>query len=437
MSLPVRPFRPIIIVATAATVLAATPAAAEVPVPRLSPGSAVIASSLAGPIQQGPATRAAMRRETKVDVSHAVAEFYEANNFEPIWAEEKETALRKRLGAARLDGLDPSAYALPAPGTLSPASMEVALSEAALRYARHATSGQVDPKSVSRIITLEPHTLDEVSFLHRLRFTTDVARTLDRLHPTNPEFVALKKALAAELERGKDMRVAVGRGKALRKGSRGPRVAVLRARIGATVPRGTDPARFDAALDVAVRDWQREHGLSADGIVGPRTIAVLDEGIGVRDETAILANMERWRWMPRDLGEHHVFVNIPAYRVKVRSGGEEIYDGRVIVGAAHHPTPIFSDEIEHVVVNPYWNVPVSIASKEMLGGIQKNPAGYFARRGYEAVVRGRVVNPASIAWNASTVRQVRIRQRPGRGNALGAVKFLFPNQHSVYLHDTS
>ncbi|MEM8665407.1 MAG: L,D-transpeptidase family protein, partial [Pseudomonadota bacterium] len=104
---------------------------------------------------------------------------------------------------------------------------------------------------------------------------------------------------------------------------------------------------------------------------------------------------------------------------------------------AHHPTPIFSDEIEHVVVNPYWNVPVSIASKEMLGGIQKNPAGYFARRGYEAVVRGRVVNPASIAWNASTVRQVRIRQRPGRGNALGAVKFLFPNQHSVYLHDTS
>lgn len=140
--------------------------------------------------------------------------------------------------------------------------------------------------------------------------------------------------------------------------------------------------------------------------------------------------------MPRWLGGHHVFVNVPAYTVEVRTAGTTVYAGRVIVGQPSNPTPVFSDEIEHVVVNPYWNVPFSIASNEMLGGIRSDPSGYLARRNYEVVVNGRTMDPSAIAWSRDTLRKVRIRQRPGRVNALGSVKFLFPNEHAVYLHDT-
>ncbi|MEO1105954.1 MAG: L,D-transpeptidase family protein, partial [Pseudomonadota bacterium] len=167
-----------------------------------------------------------------------------------------------------------------------------------------------------------------------------------------------------------------------------------------------------------------------------RSIFEMSSARGSSPTPSSSAAMERWRWLPRDLGASHVKVNIPAYRVRVSHDGKTAYEGRVIVGKPGNPTPIFSDEIEHLVVNPYWNIPFSIASKEMLGGIQKNPAGYLARRGYEVVHRGRVVNPSSLSWSKGTLRNVRIRQRPGRRNALGAVKFMFPNKHAVYLHDT-
>ncbi|MHA1189283.1 MAG: L,D-transpeptidase family protein, partial [Alphaproteobacteria bacterium] len=136
----------------------------------------------------------------------------------------------------------------------------------------------------------------------------------------------------------------------------------------------------------------------------------------------------------------HVRVNIPEFHLRVVHNGQPIHDTRVVVGKTTNKTPVFSDEMEHMIVNPYWNVPVSILRNEMLPGLRRNPRGYVAKRGYEVLAisggRARKVDPGSVNWSAAAPGKYRIRQRPGVRNALGRIKFIFPNKHSVYLHDT-
>ena len=148
----------------------------------------------------------------------------------------------------------------------------------------------------------------------------------------------------------------------------------------------------------------------------------------------IIANMERWRWLPADLGDAHVMVNIPSFQLQMKRAGRTVFETRVVVGKPQTPTPIFSHQMEYLVVNPYWNVPPSIALKEYLPLLQKNPAALQAR-GLQVVSRGKVVDPASVDWSRIG-RSVAIRQPPGERNALGHIKFMFPNDHAVYLHDT-
>jgi murein L,D-transpeptidase YcbB/YkuD len=145
--------------------------------------------------------------------------------------------------------------------------------------------------------------------------------------------------------------------------------------------------------------------------------------------------MERWRWEPEAFGEFHVEVNIPEFRLWIMRDGEEHYTTRVVVGTPKNQTPVFSDEIEHVVVNPYWNVPPSIAVNEIKPNLLANPY-YLDSQNMEMLAGGKVINAAAIDWTQTNINNYHIRQRPGPGNALGAIKFLFPNEHDVYLHDT-
>ena len=152
------------------------------------------------------------------------------------------------------------------------------------------------------------------------------------------------------------------------------------------------------------------------------------------NEADLIANMERWRWMPRDLGETYILVNVPDYELSVMRGGVAIHRTKVIVGKPQTPTPIFSHAMEYLIVNPYWNIPPSIALKEMLPQLKADPFA-LQRKGFEIVRNGHTVDPSGVDWTGS-IKSVRIRQPPGERNALGLIKFMFPNDHAVYLHDT-
>lgn len=379
----------------------------------------------------------------------ALIAFYEDRDFRPVWVvdgglTEEAQATIARLADADTDGLDPADYQVaqpmldtgPHPDAPDLTTTELSLSRAVMGFARNAQAGRVTPRKISAIITLEPPVPDPLVSLKRVASSIDPAAALDAFNPPHPQFQALKAALAEARASSSEKPQPVPRGPNLRVGAKDPRVGLLRQRLGITLHRGSDVTTYDADLAEAVKAFQKAQGLRPDGIIGPNTLTALNRGLDSDLEDDILVNMERWRWMPRDLGTSYVFVNVPKFTVAILRDGAVAYEGRVVVGKPANATPTFSDEMEHIVVNPYWNVPYSIAKNEMLSSIQKNPSGYFDRRGYQVVYKGRVVSPSSISWSPEMLRKVRIRQKPGSGNALGNIKFLFPNQHAVYLHDT-
>ena len=198
-----------------------------------------------------------------------------------------------------------------------------------------------------------------------------------------------------------------------------------------------DPEVFDDSVDAAVKAFQESAGLKPDGIVGPATLGRLNAAADSHVDT-ILVNMERWRWMPEDLGKFYVRVNVPNFNLDIYKDGKVIYTTRIVDGQPTKQTPIFSDQIEYVIVNPVWNVPASIAVKEMLPQIQANPGK--ALNGYQVFAniggRFRAVDPWTIDWHNVDMRRIQIKQPPGEKNALGSIKFMFPNPFAVYLHDT-
>lgn len=209
-------------------------------------------------------------------------------------------------------------------------------------------------------------------------------------------------------------------------------VAVLRKRL--LADNGTN---YDQALDQAVKKFQTSQGLNPDGKLGKETIRLLNIPVEERIKTIIL-NMERWRWIPKSFEENYLLVNIPEYTLHVFEKGEEKFNMRVIVGKTLNSTPIFSDKMEYVVLSPYWNVPMSIIQKELAPKLASN-SNYLDHLDMEVVdYKGNPVSPSSISWssvNEDNFKYV-VRRKPGPKNDLGDVKFIFPNENNVYLHDT-
>jgi murein L,D-transpeptidase YcbB/YkuD len=249
----------------------------------------------------------------------------------------------------------------------------------------------------------------------------------------------MREALArARGEASQNKMPEIPAGPTLKPGMTDPRVLVLRERLEVDAAPGIDPAVFDDTLVEAVAAFQKDNGLRPDGMVGGGTVAKLNQAVA--DPTpVIISNMERWRWLPRDLGRFYVNVNIPQFEAILHRDGVVTHATRIVVGKPANKTPIFSDEIEHVIVNPYWNVPASITAKEMLPEIMADPSS-LTRQNFEVFAnvdgRFREVDPMFVDWYTVNPRQIQIRQRPGGGNALGNIKFMFPNKYDVYLHDT-
>jgi murein L,D-transpeptidase YcbB/YkuD len=379
------------------------------------------------------------------DRLEVLAAFYAARDNRPVWIENggfgaRGEAVLARLARASEDGLSPALLALPSIAVTGDAAAraeaDVRLSLAVLAFADAASSGQVEPSSISRNITIEPEGVDPAAALTEAAGAADPIAVLNGFNPPHEGFRLLRERLAevrATVEPVEQL-VPIAEGATLRAGDRDPRVALIRERLGLPAP-ALDADLYDPTLEVAVEAFQEASGLVGDGIIGPRTIAVFN-GADRDEEGSILASMEMWRWLPRDLGSEYVLVNIPEYMVRVVRDGVVTHETRVVVGTAANQTPVFSDKMEYLVVNPSWNVPNSIATNEMLPEILADPAGYFQRTGYEVTYEGQVIDPAMVAWTPETIAMVRIRQPPGEANALGHIKFMFPNEHAVYLHDT-
>ncbi len=366
-------------------------------------------------------------RVTDVEAAETLA-FYEARSFAPLWVEngqwnDKARAVRIRLAAAGEEGLDPARYRSVAafhagsePHWPALAAAEAQLTETILLYAREAAAGRTKPQQIHPLLTPRFKRQSAAAILTSVFGAAEPGDALKAFNPGHPEFMALR--LALETARNNRPVASSGEpipdGPPLRVGMRDPRVPLIRARLGL----GYDAAAvYDRNVSIKVASLQRDNGLPVTGAFNATTRrALLGEGPSP-EEADILANMEFWRWMPRDLGTQHILVNTPAYGMMLRRDGNVVHEARIIIGKQATQTPFFSDEMDHIVVNPSWYIPPGILKREPK---YLNPE-WAAARGYELRTRGSVTT---------------VRVPPGASNALGYVKFMFPNEHSVYLHDT-
>ena len=373
--------------------------------------------------QDGALTHPRLSRALRDDI----VAFYAQRNHAPLFVGADGLNVSGRAVVARLlradeDGLEPSTYAVAGldadAGPAALAALELNLSVAAVMYARDARGGRIDARRLSSLIdpTLDLPAPGEA--LHMLSAARDAGSTLQMFNPPHEGYRALRAKLR-EARTGAERIAAVSipQGPVLRVGMSDARVALVRERL-KVAPQGD--FTYDEAVAEAVTSFQRARGLTANGQLTRRTVAALSAASTPRVQADIIANMERWRWLPRELGDRHLIVNIPEYMVRVVHGGAIEHQARVIVGRPDTPTPIFSDTMQFLVVNPSWFVPPSILKKEFLPKLASDPT-YAERRGYEVTRRG---------------GQVSVRQPPGERNALGHIKFMFPNRHAVYLHDT-
>lgn len=386
----------------------------------------------------------------------ALNRFYTTARYEPVWLDSsgpnvKARLLREHWLRAERDGLAPRHYLTPAIERLWSATdhstrmqLELRLSNAFFDYSRDLRRGRVMPQQAAPLWLIERQESDPVRLLQLVLVSGDFESALQSLAPPHAGYRRLRDALAryrAIAASGGWPEVAAG--PLLRPGDQGARVASLRRRLAAEgdLPLfvGEPDTRFDPGLGFAVRRFQVRHGLQVDGVVGPATLAELNQPVKQRIEQILLA-MERWRWLPETLGWRHIIVNIPAFELVAYQAGEARLAMPVIIGTERRPTPVISGQMHTVVLNPDWTVPRSIALKDLLPR-QRRDSGYLASqrirvfRNWDGEVE---VDPAEVPWEqlGSDNFPYMLRQDPGPKNALGRVKFLFYNRNNVYLHDT-
>lgn len=404
--------------------------------------------TVSGPaIQVLPATRT------------AVIETYRQRQFRPVWIEngalsERGAAVLKLLSAAAEEGLTPAAYLpaaltgfdqpLPVDDPAAMARLDIDLLAAATRYARDASGGVFDPNKLSRYHDVKTAAVAADAAARVIAYSPYPAQYLMSLHPTHPAYAAMKAALAKlRAEHEPRTESVIADGPLVKRGSTDARIPLVRQKLAGrgfgdgVLPAGSDPLLLDAELSVQLRLFQTSSRIKVSGMLGRQTVAALNTGLSRRDEARLVNNMERLRWLPRDLGRRHVFVNQPAFEAEVVENGREVWSTRVIVGKPNTQTYVFHDEMELVVFNPSWGVPQSIIAKEYLPKLRRDP-GYLDRMGFKVVnQKGKVVPSRSVRWASYGSRvPYGVQQPPGAKNALGEVKFLFPNTHNIYMHDT-
>ncbi|MCX5833111.1 MAG: L,D-transpeptidase family protein [Deltaproteobacteria bacterium] len=324
---------------------------------------------------------------------------------------------------------------------------DLLMTDAFLLCGSHIISGRVDPEKIHEDWFARRRYEDLSSVLQVALDMNSVEETLRSLVPKNPGYERLKKALFdyRRMAAGEPWPV-LPKGEILRKDNQAEEIITLRKRLLLTGDLAPSPDTgndlFDDALEEAVKKFQGRHGLEPGGAVGRETRRMLNTPIEKRIRQIEL-NLERWRWLPAELGSRHVLVNIAGFGLEVVENNKVITTMKVVVGKNYQRTPVFSGKMTYVEINPYWNVPASIATEELLPKIQKN-VGYLKKEQMKVLrdtdtKRPEFVNPGEVNWHELSEDNFpyRLRQEPGPKNPLGRIKFMFPNRYGVYLHDTS
>ena len=382
-----------------------------------------------------------------------IAAFYRASGFQPIWTGgdaddlDRRKALMQALRTADMHGLPAARYdqdglmrkMREARSVRDLGLLEVELTKTFLSYARDIQTGALIPSQIDAGIVREVPYRDRSSYLLSIARTDDPSAFISGLAPNTKEYRALLKQklrlehLIAEGGWGPKVRAS-----ALEPGDEGADVVALRNRLIAMgyMPRNVKGS-YDTDLVKAVQRFQSRHGLEQDGVAGAGTMTEINVDPQTRLR-AVLVALERERWLNRDRGERHILVNLADFHARIIDDGHETFRTRSVVGknVSDRRSPEFSDVMEHMVINPSWFVPRSIATKEYLPQLQQNPNA--VRHLVITDVNGRRVDREAVDFTRYSTRSFPfdMRQPPGRSNALGLVKFMFPNKYNIYLHDT-
>jgi len=415
----------------AAPAPAATPAvaseqaAAPDPLAALDPADRAVAEKIRDLLAAKNNAIFASKRE------HAAVEaFYQNRHLAPLWLDKgvenaRAQAVIARLKNAAADGLDVNDYKTPTFAGLSAdalAEAELKLTQTLLTYARHLQSGRFPYTRVSNNIELPQDPPDPAQVLAKIAEAADAGAALDGFSPPHEGYKKLK-AMLAQMRAKAPAAKEIAQGQVLKLNAKAPmedpRVPLLRDKLGLTGD--ASDLRYEAKLAEAVKKFQRANELPVTGNLDSKTITELNGPSRDKQIDTVISNMERWRWYPRDLGKAYVIVNLPDFTLRVMHNDAEAWSTRIVIGKPDMPTPLLSETMKYITINPTWNVPPSIVYNEYMPALQRDPT-VLERQGLKLV------------YNRDG--SVHIYQPPGEANALGRIRFNFPNRFLVYQHDT-
>jgi L,D-transpeptidase YcbB len=390
-----------------------------------------------------------------------LAAFYAQSASQPVWTSKDGFTKRAQEAIAEIRkaddwGLKASAFEVPAPPQAlatseALADAEIKLGLAVLKYGRHARGGRLDPPSVSRMFDQKPTIYDPKTLMQAIAAAEAADAYLRNLHPKHPQFERLRQALlTARGVKPDDPApvVKIPAGPAIKPGQEHDQISLLRQRLGTPAAADSKDTLYDDTLVTAVKAIQVQASMEPTGIINGATRNALngtERPTSAGNVQRLIVNMERWRWMPENLGKFYVWDSVPEQMTSVYDEGKQVLSEKIVVGKASSPTPIFSADMQFVIFHPSWGVPPGIKSYELAPALRNAGGGWFFSSGASSVLKayglrvsrgGRPVDPDSINWSSVDIHSFDFQQPPGPTNVLGIVKFRFPNKHDVYMHDT-
>ncbi len=405
-------------------------------------------------------------RNQNLNTSDQTYAFYANREFKEAWSSDgilTEIAyeLRFEIKQAEFDGLNPANYNLSLiesffksfeenkksnseNNAVDLADLDLLLSDSYFYLSSHLERGKVDPTKIESKweITRKSRKVNHLELLEAALQSGSIRKSLESLYPSFDMYRKGREVIRALNERKKSDSIdwkTVKIDKTLKLGDANSGIPALRQRLVfwnyLESYESEDPRLYDSAMFAAVKEFQKRNGMEPDGALGKLTVNALNQSPRYLMDIAAV-NMERLRWLPDTLRDSElIVVNIANYQLDYLSKGDTMFTGKVIVGKQYHASPIFSAPMKYIVFSPYWNVPNSIARNELIPSIRKNPS-YLSNKNMEVVTHsGKLIDPSAVNWSSKSFPYM-IRQKPGGDNALGLVKFMFPNKYSVYLHDT-